>query len=137
MIASPLIPSMIEGSATKTARGWAQMVELNPRELSVDPDSPEDKVNDTYSLGRQVEEKVLYSLTKQQPSMLPGPAVPGSSLVSLHFLWAILCPQAVTCFLRVPQAVGLNCSCHAAQASKGNFQKTCYKTFFSTCRPRL
>ena len=25
---------------------------------------------------------------KQQPSMLPGPAVPGCSLVSLHFLWA-------------------------------------------------
>ena len=32
---------------------------------------------------------------KQQPSLLPGPAVPGCSLVSLHFLWAILCPQAV------------------------------------------
>ena len=35
---------------------------------------------------------------KQQPSMLPGPAVPGCSLVSFHFLWAILCPQAVQCF---------------------------------------
>ena len=45
VIPSPLIPSMIEGSATKTARGWAQMLQLNPRELSVDPDSPEDKVN--------------------------------------------------------------------------------------------
>ena len=33
--------------------------------------------------------------TKQQPSMLPGPAVPGCSLVSFHFLWAILCLQAV------------------------------------------
>ena len=33
--------------------------------------------------------------TKQQPSMLPGPAVPGCSLVSFHFLLAILCPQAV------------------------------------------
>ena len=33
--------------------------------------------------------------TKQQPSLLPGPAVPGCSLVSFHFLWAILCPQAV------------------------------------------
>ena len=32
---------------------------------------------------------------KQQPSLLPGPAVPGSCLVSFHFLWAILCPQAV------------------------------------------
>ena len=27
----------------------------------------------------------------------------------------------VKCFLRVPQAVWLYCSCHAAQASKGNF----------------
>ena len=27
--------------------------------------------------------------------MLPGPAVPGCCLVSFHFLWAILCPQAV------------------------------------------
>ena len=33
--------------------------------------------------------------TKQQPSMLPGPAVPGCCLISFHFLWAILCPQAV------------------------------------------
>ena len=33
--------------------------------------------------------------TKQQTSMLPGPAVPGCCLVSFHFLWAILCPQAV------------------------------------------
>ena len=35
--------------------------------------------------------------TKQLPSLLPGPAVPGSCLVSFHFLWAILCPQAVHC----------------------------------------
>ena len=33
--------------------------------------------------------------TKQQPSMLPGPEVPGCCLASFHFLWAILCPQAV------------------------------------------
>jgi len=26
---------------------------------------------------------------KQQPSMLPGPAVPGCCLISFHFLWAI------------------------------------------------
>ena len=26
---------------------------------------------------------------KQQPSMLPGPAVPGCCLVSFHFLWTI------------------------------------------------
>ena len=28
--------------------------------------------------------------TKQQPSMLPGPAVPDCCLVSFYFLWAIL-----------------------------------------------
>ena len=45
---------------------------------------------------------------------------------------------SVECFLRVPQAAGLYCSCHAAQAAnKGNCQKTLYKTFFTTCRPRL
>ena len=33
--------------------------------------------------------------TKQQPSMLPGPAVPGSCLLSFHFLWAILSTSAV------------------------------------------
>ena len=32
---------------------------------------------------------------KQQPSMLPGPAVPGSCLVSFHFLWAILSTSTV------------------------------------------
>ena len=35
--------------------------------------------------------------TKQQPSLLPGPAVPGS----VHFLWAILCPQAVQGWMNV------------------------------------
>ena len=35
--------------------------------------------------------------TKQQPSMLPGPAVPGCSLVYFLFLRAILCLQAVDC----------------------------------------
>ena len=33
--------------------------------------------------------------TKQKPSMLPGPAVPGCRLVSFRFLCVILCPQAV------------------------------------------
>ena len=41
----------------------------------------------------------------------------------------------VNSFLRVPQAVGLYCSCHAAQASKGNFKKTYYKTFRASGRP--
>ena len=36
-----------------------------------------------------------WNETKQQPSMLTGPAVPGCCLVSFHILWAILCPQAV------------------------------------------
>ena len=33
--------------------------------------------------------------TKQQASLLPGPAEPGCNLVSFYFLWAILCTQAV------------------------------------------
>ena len=35
--------------------------------------------------------------SKQQPSMLPGPAVPGSCLVSFHILWAILSTSTVHC----------------------------------------
>ena len=40
----------------------------------------------------------------------------------------------ITCFmiLVLPQAVGLYCSCCAAQASKENFLKTFCKTFFTT-----
>ena len=48
--------------------------------------------------------------TKQKPSLLPGPALPGCSLVSSHILWAILCPQPVQ-----------ECFCHhksAANAAK-------------------
>ena len=41
----------------------------------------------------------------------------------------------VNFFFESSQAVGLYCSCHAAQASKGNFQKTCYKTFGTSGRP--
>ena len=37
-----------------------------------------------------------WNETKQQPSLLPGPAVPVCSLVSFHFLWAMT-PQAVHC----------------------------------------
>ena len=43
----------------------------------------------------------------------------------------------VKCFQRVPQAVGLYCSCRAAKASKGNFQKTFYETLFTNLHPRL
>ena len=35
------------------------------------------------------------------------------------------------------QAVGIYCTCCAAQASKGNFETTFYETFFTTWRPRL
>ena len=60
----------------------------------------------------------------------------GSSEAVSSTIWG--CGKCfVTCFLRVPQAARLNCSCHAAQASRGNFQKTCFKTFYWTCRPRL
>ena len=41
----------------------------------------------------------------------------------------------VKCVLRVSQAVWLYCSCHAAQASKGSFQKTYYKTFLISYCP--
>ena len=37
---------------------------------------------------------------KQQPSMLPGSAVPGSCLVSFYFLWAILSTSTVHTVLR-------------------------------------
>ena len=42
------------------------------------------------------------------------------------------------CFVKsIRKAVGLYCSCHAAQGNKGNFQKTYYKTFGESCRPRM
>ena len=44
--------------------------------------------------GRRMDRR-KWKETKQQPSMLPGPAVPGSCLVSLQLLWAILWPRTV------------------------------------------
>ena len=38
-------------------------------------------------------------------------------------------------FSESTQAVGPYCSCHAAQGSKGNFQKTCWETFRTSGRP--
>ena len=50
---------------------------------------------------------------------------------------AVSCRRGfVLCFLRVPQAVRLYCSCHAAQASTGNLQKKNYKTFSTSHHPR-
>ena len=43
--------------------------------------------------------------TKQQPSMLPGPAVPGSCLVSFHILWDILSTSTVEYVLNIGQGV--------------------------------
>ena len=45
--------------------------------------------------------------TKQQPSMFPGPAVPGCCLVYFHILWAILSTSTVQCLhpsIGVPSA---------------------------------
>ncbi len=44
VIKSPLIPVIIEGSATKVTRGWNQIVEMNPEFYSVDPDEPASRV---------------------------------------------------------------------------------------------
>ena len=43
--------------------------------------------------------------TKLEPSLLPGPAVLGSSLVSFHFLWAILCPRPQAVVERIARAL--------------------------------
>ncbi len=50
VIKSPLVPVMIEGAASKTARGWNQQVYLNPKGLSKDPDDPENKVRNYCAL---------------------------------------------------------------------------------------
>ena len=61
---------------------------------------------------------------------------------ALALLHPMVLGGAATCsegfvyfFLRVTQAVGLYCSCHAAQASKGNFKKACYETFGTSGHP--
>lgn len=41
---SPLNAVIIEGSPTKISRGWGQMLDLTPVDLSSDPDNPEEKV---------------------------------------------------------------------------------------------
>ena len=38
--------------------------------------------------------------------------------------WRATCSEGfVTCFLRVPQAAGLHCSCHVVKQSRGTFRK--------------
>ena len=67
---------------------------------------------------------------KQQPSMLLGSAVPGSSLASFYFLWAILCPQAVKTkkkFLIILQ--------FSSSLSGGKFAFQSARRRFSTCAP--
>ena len=49
--------------------------------------------------------------------------------------WQLDSEGFVKYFLRAPRDVGMYCSCHAAQASKGNWQKTYYKTCWTSCRP--
>ena len=53
--------------------------------------------------------------TKQEPCMLPGPAVPGCCLISFHFPWAILCPQAVYKILRMRGLPTVYLTCHTMQ----------------------
>ena len=43
--------------------------------------------------------------SKQQPSMLPGPAVPGCCLVSFHIMWAILSTSTVFLVTLIGKAV--------------------------------
>ena len=41
---SPLMPVLLDGSASKVSRGWGQALTLFPGQLSVDPDYPSEKV---------------------------------------------------------------------------------------------
>ena len=61
---------------------------------------------------------------KQKPSMLLGSAVPGSSLVSFYFLWAILCPQAVGSY-------------SISQSAGGTSQNIIFETLQQIGRPAL
>ena len=40
---SPLIPGFIKGSVAKVTRGWGQVLKLDGRTFSIDPDDPSDK----------------------------------------------------------------------------------------------
>ena len=62
----------------------------------------------------------IWKETKQQPSLLPGPAVPGCSLVSFCFLWAILCPQAVDLVIEGRRTN----ACHQSRTSALNFSQS-------------
>ena len=69
--------------------------------------SPSSRRTDrTYSLRTYRMADRKWKETKQQPSRLPGPAVPGCSLVSFHFLWAILCPQDIQYMCGMIGAIG-------------------------------
>ena len=58
---SDLQPILITGSVAKVTRGWGQMLILNPMELSLDPDNPNDKVTDSsLTLGFAAERLYRY-----------------------------------------------------------------------------
>ena len=61
----------------------------------------------------------------------------GKEVPFLHSGAATCRKGFVKCFLRVPQAVGQHCSCHATQECNGDLQKTYIKTVSTSCRPRL
>jgi hypothetical protein len=48
---SDLQPILILGSVAKVTRGWAQMLILNPQDLSLDPDNINDKVCSCFCHG--------------------------------------------------------------------------------------
>ena len=43
---SPLIPSFIKGSVAKVTRGWGQLIKLDARRYSLDPDNPDEDLFD-------------------------------------------------------------------------------------------
>ena len=57
------------------------------------PEQGDDSVNITVLVLKMAHRK--WKEFKQQPSTLPGPAVPGGCLVSFHILWAILSTSTV------------------------------------------
>ena len=72
--------------------------------------------------------------TKQLPGMLPGPVVPGCSLVAFHFLLAILCPQAERNYVVCPFSnllfvvIDVDGSVPATRASQ-----QCFGAIFNPC----
>ena len=63
--------------------------------------------------------------TKQQPIMLPGPAVPGCSLVSFRFMWDMHSIHSVQIVImdHSVQAIGSQCSHHLLSLTRWDITK--------------